>query len=101
MIVRPRQILVAAALAAAVIAGIVAGCEYFRDSPEQALAKERWKECAAELRDVKLDRVDVEGRIRFTYVAGNERDRVVACLRAAGESEGPLPEAVASPPAGK
>jgi hypothetical protein len=97
----PRRILLGALLAWALIAGIVAGCEYFRDSPEQALATERWKECAAELRDVKLDRVDVEGRIRFTYVAGNERDRVVACLRAAGESGGPLPEAVASPPAGK
>jgi hypothetical protein len=91
VIVGPRRVLVGALLAGALVSGIVAGCEYFRDSPEQALAKERWKECAAELRDVKLDRVDVEGRIRFTYVAGNERDRVVACLRAAGESEGPVP----------
>ena len=96
-----RRALVAALLAAAVIAGIVAGCEYFRDSPEQTLAKGRWKECAAELRDVKLDRVDVDGRIRFAYVAGNERDRVLACLRAAGESGRSLPEAVASPPGGK
>jgi hypothetical protein len=101
VIVRPRQILVAAALAAAVIAGIVAGCEYFRDSPEQELARRRWKECAAELRDLNLDRVDVDGRIRFTYVAGNERDRLLACLRAAGEAGRPLPEAVASPAAGK
>jgi hypothetical protein len=50
---------------------------------------------------VKLDRVDTDGRIRFTYVAGNERDRVLACLRATGESGGPLPEAVASPTGGK
>jgi hypothetical protein len=99
--VGPRRTFVAAALAGALIAGIVAGCEYFRDSPEQELAKGRWKECAAELRDVKLDRVDVDGRIRFTYVAGNERDRVLACLRSAGESGRPLPEAVASPVAGK
>jgi len=96
-----RRALVAALLAAAVIAGIVAGCEYFRDSPEQTLANGRWKECAAELRDVKLDRVDTDGRIRFTYVAGNERDRVLACLRAPDESGRPLPEAVASQSAGK
>ena len=101
MIGGPRRILGGALLAAALIAGIAAGCEYFRDSPEQELAKGRWKQCAAELRDVKLDRVDVDGRIRFTYVAGNERDRVLACLRAAGESGRPLPEAVASPTAGK
>jgi len=101
VIVGPRQVLVAALLAAGIVAGIVAGCEYFRDSPEQTLAKGRWKECAAELRDVKLDRVDTDGRIRFTYVSGNERDRVLACLRAAGESGEPLPEAVASPPGGK
>ena len=96
-----RRALVAAALAAAAIAGIVAGCEYFRDSPEQALAKGRWKECAAELRDVKLDRVDVDGRIRFTYVAGNERDRVLGCLSAAARAGTALPEPIASPVAGK
>ena len=101
MIAGPRQVLLWALLAGALVSGIVAGCEYFQDSPEQTLAKGRWKECAAELRDVKLDRVDTDGRIRFTYVAGNERDRVLACLRAAGESGAPLPEAVASPPGGK
>jgi hypothetical protein len=101
VIVGPRRVLVGALLAGALVSGIVAGCEYFRDSPEQELARRRWKECAAELRDLNLDRVDVDGRIRFTYVAGNERDRVLACLRAAGESGAPLPEAVASPPGGK
>ena len=101
MIAHPRRILGAALLAGALLSGIVAGCEYFRDSPEQELANRRWKECAADLRDVKLDRVDVDGRIRFTYVSGNERDRVLACLRAPGESGRPLPEAVASPTAGK
>ena len=101
MIDRPRRILGAALLAGALLSGIAAGCEYFRDSPEQELANRRWKECAAQLRDVTLDRVDVDGRIRFTYVAGNERDRLLACLRAAGEAGRPLPEAVASPAAGK
>jgi hypothetical protein len=97
----PRRVLFAALLAGALIAGFAAGCEYFKDSPEQELARRRWKECAAELRDVKLDRVDVDGRIRFTYVAGNERDRALACLRAAGETGRPLPEALATPTAGK
>ena len=101
MIEHPRRILDAALLAGALLSGIAAGCEYFRDSPEQELARRRWKECAAELRDLNLDRVDVDGRIRFTYVAGNERDRALACLRSAGGSGRPLPEAVASPTAGK
>ncbi|HZP38258.1 MAG TPA: hypothetical protein VFE48_17365 [Methylomirabilota bacterium] len=101
MIGSPRHILLGALLAGALIAGIVAGCEYFRDSPEQELARARWKECAGDLRDVKIDRVDTDGRIRFTYVAANERDRVLACLRAAGDAGRPLPEPVASPVAGK
>ena len=101
MIGRPPRDCGAALLAAALLSGLVAGCDYFGDSPEQELANRRWKECAADLRDVKLDRVDADGRIRFTYVAGNERDRVLACLRAAGEAGRPLPEALASPTAGK
>ena len=51
--------------------------------PEQELANRRWRECAAGLRDVKLERVDVDGRIRFSYVALNERDRALECLAAA------------------
>ena len=101
MIDRPRRILGAALLAGALLSGIAAGCEYFRDSPEQELAKRRWKECASGLRDVKLDRVDTDGRIRFTYFGMNERDAVLACLRAAGEAGRPVPEAVAAPAAGK
>ncbi len=88
----------AAVILAAAVAG--AGCEYFRDTPEQKLAGQRWRECAAPLRDVKLDRVDTDGRIRFTYVALHERNRAMECLEAAGRSGPPLPppvsEAVAS-----
>ena len=101
MIGGPRRILFAALLAGALISGIVAGCEYFRDSPEQELANRRWKECAGALRDVKLDRVDVDGRIRFTYVAANERDRVLECLTAAARGGAALPEPIANPVAGK
>jgi hypothetical protein len=45
--------------------------------------------------------VDVDGRIRFTYVAINERDAALACLAAAARSERALPEPVASAVAGK
>ena len=83
------------------VAAAGAGCEYFRDSPEQALANRRWRECAPGPRDVKLERVDVDGRIRFTYVARNEADRVTACLEAAGRDGPRLPDPAASPVAGK
>jgi hypothetical protein len=45
--------------------------------------------------------VDTDGRIRFTYVALNERDRVLQCLEAAGQSGSRLPEAAAVATAGK
>jgi hypothetical protein len=83
------------------VAATEAGCEYFRDSPEQELANRRWRECTSGLRDVQLQRVDVDGRIRFTYVAINERDAALACLAAAARSERALPEPVASAVAGK
>jgi hypothetical protein len=66
-----------------------AGCEYFRDTPEQDLANRRGRECAGDRRDVKLERVETDGRIRFTYVALNERDRITECLEAAGRLGSP------------
>jgi hypothetical protein len=50
---------------------------------------------------VKLDRVDTDGRLRFTYVALNERDRVLECLETAGREGPTLPEAAALATAGK
>jgi hypothetical protein len=78
-----------------------AGCEYFRDTPQQELANQRWRQCAQGLLDVRLDRVDTDGRIRFTYGAMNERERVLQCLDAAGREGPPLPEPVAIAPAGR
>jgi hypothetical protein len=89
----------AAALLGLAVAGT--GCEYFRDTPEQELANRRWRQCAEGLRDVKLDRVDTDGRIRFTYGAMNERERVLQCLEAAGRSGPQLPEAAALAAPGK
>ncbi len=83
------------------VAAVAAGCEYFRDTVEQDLANRRWRECAAGLRDVKLERVDRDGRIRFSYVARNEADRVLGCLQAAGRDAKSLPEPVASAQAGQ
>jgi hypothetical protein len=83
------------------LAAVGTGCEYFRDTPAQELANRRWRQCAEGLRDVKLDRVDTDGRPRFTYVALNERDRVLECLEAAGREGPTLPEAAALATAGK
>lgn len=83
------------------VAAVGTGCEYLRDTPEQRLAGRRWRQCAEGLRDVKLERVDTDGRIRFTYVALNERDRVLQCLEAAGRDSLTLPEAIPSAAAGK
>jgi len=83
------------------LAVVGAGCEYFRDTPEQELANRRWRQCAEGLRDAKIDRVDTDGRIRFTYVAPNERDRVLTCLEATGRNGPRLPEATAAATAGK
>lgn len=91
----------AAAAALLAVAAIGTGCEYFRDTPEQELANRRWRQCAEGLRDVKLDRVDTDGRIRFTYVALNERDRMLACLEAAGRDGTRLPEPVPGAASGK
>jgi hypothetical protein len=82
-------------------AAVGAGCEYVRDTPEQELANRRWRECAGGLHDVKLERVDVDGRIRFTYVALNERNRALECLDAAARAGQPLPAPVADAVAGK
>lgn len=96
----PSRVAAALFLALA-LAAAGAGCEYFRDTAEQEMANQRWRECAEGLRDVKLDRVDTDGRIRFTYVALNERDRVVTCLEAAGRDGPRLPEPISGAAAGK
>jgi hypothetical protein len=96
---RGARLLPAAALLA--LAAVGTGCEYVRDTPEQELANRRWRQCLEGLRDVKLDRVDTDGRIRFTYVALYERDRMLGCLEAAGRVGARLPEPVAGAVSGK
>jgi hypothetical protein len=94
-----RDVLVTTALLA--VATAAAGCEYFRDTPEQELAGRRWRQCAEGRRDVTLDRVDTDGRVRFTYGAMHERDRILECLDAAGRDGPRLPEPVPAAAAGK
>ena len=96
---RRARLLPAAALLG--LAAVGSGCEYFRDTPEQELANRRWRQCVEGLRDVKLDPVETDGRIRFTYVALNERDRMLECLAAAGRDGAKLPEPVPGAAAGK
>ena len=45
--------------------------------------------------------VDPDGRIRFTYVSLDERNRVLACLEAAGRDTERLPDPLAVSPSGK
>jgi hypothetical protein len=42
--------------------------------------------------------VDTDGRIRFSYVALNERDRMLTCLEAAGRDGVKLPEPASAVP---
>lgn len=89
------------AAAVSVLTAVAAGCDCLRDSAEQEQARRHWRECTRNQRDVTLERVDTDGRIRFTYVALNARDRVLECLEAAGRDGTRLPPPVASAQAGK
>jgi len=89
----------AALLLAAAAVGV--GCDVFRDTPSQELANRRWRECTRERRDVKLERVDTDGRIRFSYFSLNDRNLVLECLEAAGRDGAKLPEPVAAAVGGK
>jgi hypothetical protein len=89
------------AAALSLLVAVAAGCDCLRNTAEQEHANRRWKECSRDERDVVLERVDTDGRIRFTYVALHARDRVLACLEAAGRGGPGLPDPIASAVAGK
>jgi hypothetical protein len=71
------------------------------NTAEQEHANRRWRECTRQQQDVTLERVDTDGRIRFTYVVLHARDRMLACLEAAGRDRARLPTPVASAQAGQ
>jgi hypothetical protein len=89
------------AAALGMLAAVVAGCDCLRNTAEQEHANRRWRQCTRQQQDVMLERVDTDGRIRFTYVALNARDRVLQCLEAAGRGGPRLPDPIASAVAGK
>lgn len=84
------------AAALGLLAPVTAGCDCLRNTAEQELANRRSRECARGPHDVTLERVDTDGRIRFTYVALHARDRMLACLEAAGRDSARLPPPITS-----
>jgi hypothetical protein len=78
------------------------GCALFlgacaiANTPQQDLAYARWAKCNAPY--VSLDRVDVDGRITFTFSSEGTRQEVLQCLAEAGRTGPPLPTPVGVPP---
>jgi len=73
-------------------------CATFANTPQQNLAHERWAQCSHSL--VTLDRVSVDGQIRFLYTNPVDRRDVVQCLSDAGRAGPPLPPPVGVAPVG-
>jgi hypothetical protein len=68
------------------------------NTPQQDLAYERWAKCGTGF--VQLDRVDLDGRILFTYTDSSGRQTVLGCLAEAGRTGPPLPEPRGNRPPG-
>jgi len=98
-VTRAPRLVGAAVLAALATSGT--GCDYLRDTAAQKVAGRRFKACAAAVRDVRLDRIEPDGRIHFTYVSIDERDRLLRCLEEAGRDRERLPDPLPASPAGK
>jgi hypothetical protein len=73
-------------------------CAAFANTPQQNLAYERWAQCSRGL--VTLDRVSVDGQIRFFYTNPVDRRDVAQCLSDAGRAGPPLPPPVGVAPVG-
>ncbi len=77
---------------------LVIGACATANTPQQDLAYERWAKCGT--RFVQLDRVDLDGRILFTFTDSSGRQAVLQCLAEAGRTGPPLPEPRANRPPG-
>jgi hypothetical protein len=77
---------------------VAAGACATANTPQQELAYERWAGCGTGF--VQLDRVDLDGRIRFTFTDSAGRRAVLECLADAGRTGPPLPEPLGSRPPG-
>jgi hypothetical protein len=73
-------------------------CATFANTPEQELAYQRWAQCSRPL--VSLERVSVDGQIRFFYTNPVDRREVAQCLSDAGRTGPPLPPPVGVAPVG-
>jgi hypothetical protein len=80
--VRARRVAALAALAATL--GACAA-----NTPQQALAYERWARCNAPY--VSLEGIGVDGQITFQFSNSAARDETFRCLAEAGRSGPPLP----------
>jgi hypothetical protein len=62
------------------------------NTPQQDLAYERWAKCSSPAG--QLDRIDLDGRIRFRYSSPAGRQEIAQCLAEAGRAGPPLPEPI-------
>lgn len=77
------------------VGALVSGCAALQNTPAQEVAYERWRACAPpSSAAVEIQRIDVDGRIRFWYVVELEGRAVVECLDRAGRGAANLPEPV-------
>jgi hypothetical protein len=60
------------------------------NTPQQALAHERWAKCASPY--TQIEGVGVDGRITFQATNASSQQEVVQCLADAGRNGPPLPE---------
>jgi hypothetical protein len=91
----PLETLTAAVVGLSGFAFFLGACA-IANTPQQDLAYARWAKCNAPY--VQLDRVDLDGRIRFRFSNMGGEQAVLQCLAEAGRTGPPLPEAVGVPP---
>jgi hypothetical protein len=80
------------------LAVALGACAVLENTPQQDLAYERWAQCARPL--VTLERVSVDGQIRFLYTNPVDRRDVAQCLSDAGRAGPALPPPVGVAPVG-
>jgi len=84
-------------LASSCLAVTLAACAT-ANTPQQNLAYDRWTKCNAPY--AQLERVDLDGRIRFLSSNPSTRQAVLQCLAEASQAGPPLPAPLAVRPAG-
>ena len=70
--------------------GLALGACATANTPQQALAYERWAKCMSPY--TQMEGVGVDGRITFQATSGSAQQEVVQCLADAGRNGPSLPE---------